>query len=229
MKTIALITFTLIFNQHLSAAVLRQTVTLDTAEIIASDSSAGDSDETVEVFFPPIELVFDLFNPALGTLDEVAFGLDYSYSSSVTTSTLTSSALNFDTRSSFNFFLTIAVNGVNVIGNGGGIGDSSTIPNEVIEVTTSPSTTSNISGGQMDAMGLEGIGPAFYRITPNSFAGTDHFAVSGYFTEYSVQRDAGLTMTVVYNYTPIPEPSSLLLLATAVPGLLIRRRLHRYD
>ncbi|WOO41863.1 choice-of-anchor E domain-containing protein [Rubellicoccus peritrichatus] len=207
MKSVAFIVLTLILTQHLRAVLQMQTITLNTAEVIASGTSSGNSDETVEVTFPDFDFVFDQFDPALGTLDQVTFDYALSYSSEVTTSSLTSADPGFDTDSDIHYRVNPSINGTFILGTGGGNGQVSTTPDEVVDVNVGVSQSSVVSTGQLETMGLEGTGTVVFDVGVSKTFGIPNFSVSGYFTDYSVERDAGATLTVTYDYTPVPEPS----------------------
>ncbi|WOO41862.1 choice-of-anchor E domain-containing protein [Rubellicoccus peritrichatus] len=225
MKSAAFIVVTLILTQHLRAVIQMQTVTLNTAEVIATGTSSGNADETVEVSFPNIEFVFDQFDPTLGTLDQVTFDVAFSCSSETTSSSLTSADPGFDTNSQINIPVDFFFEDSDLGGAANGGGQTSRIPNEVVELDFGISRTIEPVPGQVDYNDFVGTGTVTFSVDPQESVGIRNFFVSGYFTDYSVQRDAGASLTVTYDYTAVPEPSVYAAgLAMAALGIAWVRR-----
>lgn len=199
----------LVFAAQLNAAFQVQTIMLDTANVLASGSLSGDSSESVGANLEDLEFVFDPFDTSRGTLNDVTIDLSITYSFSMTSSSLvtTASSDEFEVHAVIDYSLLYSIDGSEFYGDADANGYLSNKANEAFLVSSTPSDrriTSDFLGDWFE--GSDSI--TFNLAYQDAFGSGFHFEADGYFTSYSVQRDAGAFVVLNYEYTPVPEPST---------------------
>ena len=201
---------------QLNAVIQTQTITLDTANVLASGVGGDTVFDVVNVDYEDIEFIFDQFDPALGTLNDVR----WSYSISHTTSFTTGSSIPDGeiTNLSSSYFFGLSANGSNFSGGGGGIGESLSTPDTDVSLSLVTAVTEDVLPAEVSFFPqFQGTGTVtISTVRGNPGGQTFNSELDGYFTNYSVQRDAGATFSLTYDYTPIPEPSTY----ASIAGLL---------
>lgn len=225
LKYILVLTSLVHFGSQLHAATQTQTITLDTANVLDSSSSLGDSDQSISTSLEDIEFVFDQFDTTLGTLNSATLEWSFSHSYSVTSSSLVTSdpTDEFKVEAMLSHGVDYQVDGMLFWGNGDGVGHDSNTADETVENTLMFSDTQEVG---FFSSSIQGTGTFNFTIALGN-GGDSPFSVDGYFTEFSVQRDAGAFATITYDYTPVPEPATyatLLGLAVLFYARLRKRR-----
>jgi len=205
------------------AQVISDTVSLGPAEVFASGTLAGDSDQLISGTLPTMEFVFDQFDPALGALNSVTIETLINFRQTFTSSSLVTPDPDDDFHATgFKGFGYIAeLNGNSFSGGGQGNGFESNTPGEEVALTLTLSDTLPL--GSHVFSDLEGSGTVTFSMVSTALS---EWRFHGYFTDHLLQRDAGASATITYNYTPVPEPTALTLIAVGggLAWLLMRRR-----
>ena len=200
-----------------SAATTLQAVTLDTDQplgAIASGASGG-------IDYENYEFVFDRFDSSLGTLNQVSFSATISHTSSATNN---QNAMTFIVTS---YGVSYTANDVVIGGSGTGSGNGTPTLGEFFTTTDVSSATDQLFDPAHYSE-FTGVGTMVFGIDRFSNDSTNNAEIIGDFLNFSVQRDAGAFVTLVYDYTPVPEPSGAALIGLmGLSMAVVRRRLPR--
>lgn len=213
-------------GSQLNAVIQIQTFTLETADIFALGTSDGDSSQFISADFEDMEFVFDQFDPALGILNSATFNWSYSHTYSVTSSSSVTSDDSdaFDVYAVMTYGIDYRVDGTDFFGGLGYIEHTSNTADETVVNTLMFTDTLDVTG--FFPSSIQGTGTFDFKIDLRD-AASSHFRVNGYFTNFSVQRDAGAFVSITYDYTPVPEPSTyaVILGATALLFVALKKRM----
>lgn len=171
-----------------------------------------------------LSLSFPQFNPSLGTLTSVSLSLTGSISTTLTVNNTSLSASSGTAKTEVQF----------------SVGQALGLTDPVIDLfsptyayTLAPGGSSSSglltkTGSSSDTYTLGSILAAFTGVgnivLPASTFTQTLLANTGGNTASSQVTDASLTGTVVYNYTAVPEPTSLAIAGLAAAALALRKR-----
>jgi hypothetical protein len=184
-------------------------------------------------------LALEQFNPSLGTLDSIEITLSSGISSVMTAVNQAESSSYGNGQTTINITLdTSTIGSYDLFNVGAGAVLTYTGANWVYAtVDNQLAAGANISSSPETGSGNKDTGILSNSTLLTDFTGsgdvnllmttltTINSSVTGGSTSLTQESSAGLTATITYNYTPVPEPTTMALFGIGSLGLfLIRRR-----
>jgi len=177
-------------------------------------------------------LSFPKFNASLGTLTSVDLNFSSSMTTTLTVANVGNSSSTGKTQTEVQLSITDSSGILNPGGNATPQLDYESLPKFSYSLSAGNSTSSGVLTGNssydtggLNATGLltEFTGTGNISLPAATFTQTD-LSNTGGNTNSTQVTDAGLTGTVTYTYTAVPEPTSVTLLVIGGSMALLRRR-----